>query len=47
MCTEPHPAAREAAERFLAANPSDPGTYEAVAELDDCAVDERRNDDWF
>ncbi|ERH12202.1 MAG: pyridoxal-dependent decarboxylase [halophilic archaeon J07HB67] len=34
MCTEPHPAAREAAERFLATNPGDPATYERVAELE-------------
>jgi tyrosine decarboxylase/aspartate 1-decarboxylase len=39
MCTEPHPAARETAERFLATNPGDPGTYEAVAELEERAVD--------
>ncbi|MEF8783070.1 MAG: tyrosine decarboxylase MfnA [Haloarculaceae archaeon] len=38
MCTEPHPAARRAAERFLAANPGDPGTYETVAELEREAV---------
>ncbi|MFB6307857.1 MAG: tyrosine decarboxylase MfnA [Haloarculaceae archaeon] len=34
MCTIPHPAAREAAERFLATNPGDPGTYETVADLE-------------
>jgi tyrosine decarboxylase/aspartate 1-decarboxylase len=34
MCTEPHPAAREAAERFLATNPGDPATYRSVAELE-------------
>ena len=28
------PAARAAAERFLATNPGDPGTYEAVARLE-------------
>ncbi|WP_135363945.1 tyrosine decarboxylase MfnA [Halosimplex halophilum] len=39
MCTEPHPAAREAAERFLATNPGDPGTYESVAALEERAVD--------
>ena len=39
MCTEPHPAAREAAERFLATNPGDPGTYESVAALERRAVD--------
>jgi len=38
MCTEPHPAARAAAERFLATNPGDPGTYETVADLEDRAV---------
>lgn len=38
MCTEPHPAARDAAERFLATNPGDPGTYEAVADLEERAV---------
>jgi len=39
MCTEPHPAAREAAERFLAANPGDPETYGTVARLEREAVD--------
>ena len=39
MCTEPHPAARDAAERFLATNPGDPGTYETVAKLEREAVD--------
>jgi len=39
MCTEPHPAAREAAERFLATNPGDPATYEAVAGLEERAVE--------
>jgi tyrosine decarboxylase/aspartate 1-decarboxylase len=38
MCTEPHPVAREAAERFLATNPGDPGTYETVARLEREAV---------
>jgi len=38
MCTEPHPAAREAAERFLATNPGDPATYERVAELERTVV---------
>jgi len=38
MCTEPHPAAREAAERFLATNPGDPGTYESVAALEERAI---------
>ncbi|SDQ54540.1 tyrosine decarboxylase MfnA [Natronobacterium texcoconense] len=39
MCTEPHPAAREAAERFLATNPGDPGTYPTVATLEDEAIE--------
>ena len=39
MCTRPHPRAREAAERFLATNPGDPGTYETVAELEGEAVE--------
>ncbi len=39
MCTEPHPAAREAAERFLASNPGDPGTYETVSKLEREAVE--------
>jgi tyrosine decarboxylase/aspartate 1-decarboxylase len=34
MCTEPHPDARTAAERFLATNPGDPDTYETVADLE-------------
>jgi len=34
MCTEPHPLARQAAERFLATNPGDPETYRTVAELE-------------
>jgi tyrosine decarboxylase/aspartate 1-decarboxylase len=34
MCTEPHPDAREAAQRFLADNPGDPTTYPAVADLE-------------
>ncbi|WP_440010321.1 tyrosine decarboxylase MfnA [Halomicrococcus sp. SG-WS-1] len=38
MCTVPHPAAREAAERFLATNPGDPTTYQTVAELEREAV---------
>ncbi|WP_266075262.1 tyrosine decarboxylase MfnA [Haladaptatus caseinilyticus] len=38
MCTEPHPAARDAAERFLASNPGDPTTYPAVSALEDEAV---------
>ncbi|ADQ67964.1 L-tyrosine decarboxylase [Halogeometricum borinquense DSM 11551] len=39
MCTDPHPAARAAAERFLATNPGDPATYEEVAELEADAVE--------
>ncbi|MFD1511857.1 tyrosine decarboxylase MfnA [Halomarina rubra] len=39
MCTEPHPAARAAAERYLATNPGDPGTYGAVADLEREAVE--------
>jgi tyrosine decarboxylase/aspartate 1-decarboxylase len=39
MCTTPHPKAREAAERFLATNPGDPGTYETVADLERDAVE--------
>jgi tyrosine decarboxylase/aspartate 1-decarboxylase len=39
MCTEPHPKAREAAERFLATNPGDPGTYQTVAQLETEAVE--------
>ena len=38
MCTEPHPDARAAAERFLATNPGDPATYAEVAELEARAV---------
>ena len=38
MCTEPHPAARAAAERFLATNPGDPATYAEVADLERRAV---------
>jgi tyrosine decarboxylase/aspartate 1-decarboxylase len=39
MCTEPHPEARQAAERFLATNPGDPGTYATVSELENEAVE--------
>lgn len=39
MCTEPHPTARETAERFLASNPGDPGTYGAVSTLEREAID--------
>jgi tyrosine decarboxylase/aspartate 1-decarboxylase len=39
MCTEPHPEARQAAERFLATNPGDPGTYATVSELEDRAIE--------
>ncbi|WP_435064088.1 tyrosine decarboxylase MfnA [Halobaculum sp. EA56] len=38
MCTEPHPAARRAAERYLPSNPGDPATYGAVADLEAEAV---------
>ena len=38
MCTEPHPAARAAAERFLATNPSDPATYAEIADRERRAV---------
>ncbi|MFC7068184.1 tyrosine decarboxylase MfnA [Halobaculum lipolyticum] len=38
MCTEPHPAARRAAERFLATNPGDPATYATIAALEREAV---------
>ncbi|ADJ16006.1 L-tyrosine decarboxylase [Halalkalicoccus jeotgali B3] len=39
MCTEPHPAARRAAERFLATNPGDPASYPAVADLETQAIE--------
>ena len=39
MCTRPHPAAREAAERFLATNPGDPETYRTVADLETRVVE--------
>jgi tyrosine decarboxylase/aspartate 1-decarboxylase len=39
MCTDPHPVAREAANRFLATNPGDPATYQRVAELEDEVVE--------
>lgn len=39
MCTEPHPAARRAAERFLATNPGDPASYPAVADLEGEAIE--------
>ncbi|MDR9411313.1 MAG: tyrosine decarboxylase MfnA [Haloquadratum sp.] len=38
MCTAPHPAAVAAAERFLASNPGDPATYQAVAAHEQRAV---------
>ncbi|MFC7200369.1 tyrosine decarboxylase MfnA [Halospeciosus flavus] len=34
MCTEPHPAAREAAVEFLADNPGDPASYPDVAAME-------------
>jgi glutamate/tyrosine decarboxylase-like PLP-dependent enzyme len=39
MCTRPHPAAREAAERFLATNPGDPETYRSVAAVETGVVE--------
>ncbi len=39
MCTKPHPVAREAAMRFLATNPGDPGTYPSVAALEQEAIE--------
>ncbi|RRJ28052.1 tyrosine decarboxylase MfnA [Halocatena pleomorpha] len=39
MCTIPHPEARAAAQRFLATNPGDPGTYETVAALEAEAIE--------
>jgi tyrosine decarboxylase/aspartate 1-decarboxylase len=39
MCTEPHPDAREAAVRYLADNPGDPATYQAVAAAEADVVD--------
>jgi tyrosine decarboxylase/aspartate 1-decarboxylase len=39
MCTEPHPVARRAAERFLATNPGDPETYQEVARQERAALD--------
>ncbi len=39
MCTEPHPDARAAAERFLATNPGDPATYETVADIERSVVE--------
>ncbi len=38
MCTEPHPLAQEAAAEFLATNPGDPATYQAIAELETKAI---------
>ncbi|GGL70890.1 tyrosine decarboxylase MfnA [Halocalculus aciditolerans] len=38
MCTVPHPAARDAAMRFLSDNPGDPATYPVIAELEDDVV---------
>ncbi len=39
MCTEPHPVARRAAERFLATNPGDPATYGTIADAEGEVVD--------
>ncbi len=38
MCTEPAPAANNAAQRFLATNPGDPATFETVTDLEDKVV---------
>ena len=38
MCTDPHPAARQAAIRFLSTNPGDPHTYPGIASLESRAV---------
>ena len=38
MCTRPHPAAVAAADCFLASNPGDPATYQAVAEQEEAAI---------
>ena len=40
MCTEPHPAARSAAERFLATNPGDPASYPTVAALEEAVIEQ-------
>lgn len=40
MCTEPHPAARAAAHRFLATNPGDPATYPAIADIERSVVEQ-------
>ena len=39
MCTEPHPDARAAANRFLATNPGDPASYPAIADIEADVVD--------
>ncbi len=39
MCTRPHPQAREAATRFLATNPGDPGTFPTVASIESEVVE--------
>jgi tyrosine decarboxylase/aspartate 1-decarboxylase len=39
MCTEPHPDARAAAERFLATNPGDPSTYETIAATEHSVIE--------
>ncbi|WP_435144093.1 tyrosine decarboxylase MfnA [Halobaculum sp. P14] len=39
MCTEPHPAARAAADRFLTSNPGDPATYGEIGDIEADVVD--------
>ncbi len=39
MCTEPHPDARIAANRFLATNPGDPASYPEIATIESEVVD--------
>lgn len=39
MCTEPHPAARAAATKFLTSNPGDPETFPAIAELESAVIE--------
>lgn len=39
MCTDPHPSAVAAANRFLGSNPGDPATFPAIADLESRAID--------
>lgn len=39
MCTDPHPAAREAATRFIGTNPGDPASFPTVASLESTVID--------